>query len=42
MMGFGIGLSWGIVDAYLSPDAVLPITETDRYYEDGMIDYTII
>lgn len=42
MMGFGIGLSWGIVDAYLSPDAVLPIIETDRYYEDGMIDYTTI
>ncbi|MBR4400797.1 MAG: ketoacyl-ACP synthase III [Synergistes sp.] len=42
MMGFGIGLSWGIVDAFISPDAVLPVLETDAYYKDGIIDYTDI
>lgn len=38
MCGFGIGLSWGIVDAVVSSDDVLPIAYTDEYYTDGGLD----
>lgn len=42
MMGFGIGLSWGIVDAHVAPTVVLPILETNNYYKEGIIDYNNI
>lgn len=35
MCGFGIGLSWGVTSAALDKSGILPIIETDNYYEDG-------
>lgn len=33
--GFGIGLSWGVVDVTLNSDAILPIIYSDEYYTEG-------
>lgn len=33
--GYGIGLSWGVVDASIASDDVLPIAVTDEYYTEG-------
>lgn len=33
MCGFGVGMSCALVDAYIDPDTVLPIIESDSYYE---------
>lgn len=35
MCGFGVGLSWSTVDAYISENDILPIIHTDEYFEDG-------
>lgn len=35
MCGYGIGLSWGVVEANISCDDVLPIVFTDEYYTEG-------
>lgn len=35
LCGFGVGLSWGVVSAYISPDLILPMIETDDYYAEG-------
>ncbi|MCM1568115.1 MAG: ketoacyl-ACP synthase III [Roseburia sp.] len=34
MSGFGIGLSWGVADMVLAPDAVIDIFATNHYYDD--------
>lgn len=36
--GYGIGLSWGVIDATISSDDILPIVITDEYYTDGGLD----
>lgn len=35
MSGFGIGLSWGVIDAILDTENILPIVFTDEYYTEG-------
>lgn len=35
LCGFGVGLSWGIVSAKISPADVLPVVISDEYYEEG-------
>ncbi len=35
LCGFGVGLSWGIVTAKISPASVLPVIITDDFYEEG-------
>lgn len=35
MCGFGVGLSWSTVDAYINIKDVLPLIHTDDYFEDG-------
>lgn len=35
MCGFGVGLSWGVVDAKINTEDVFPIIHTDNYFEDG-------
>jgi len=35
--GFGVGLSWGVADFTLDPKDVLPIIETDAYWEDALV-----
>lgn len=37
MSGFGIGLSWGVVEAQIDTDDILPIVETDEFFDDGII-----
>lgn len=37
LCGFGIGLSWSIVDICIDSKNVLPVFNTDDYYEDGFI-----
>lgn len=39
MCGYGIGLSWGIVDAEICADDILPIVRTDDYYKDGGLTF---
>lgn len=35
MCGFGVGLSWSTVDAYVNLSDILPLIHTDEYFEDG-------
>ncbi|MCR4754941.1 MAG: ketoacyl-ACP synthase III [Lachnospiraceae bacterium] len=35
MCGYGVGLSWSVVDAYIDVEDVLPLIHTDEYYADG-------
>ncbi len=37
MSGFGIGLSWGVVEADIDSKDILPIVVTDEYFDDGII-----
>ena len=39
MSGFGIGLSWGVVDAEICSDDILPILFTDEYYTEGGLSF---
>ena len=36
--GYGIGLSWGIVDAMINCDDILPIVFTDDHYTEGGLE----
>lgn len=38
MCGFGIGLSWGAVSAEIEKKDILPLIQTDEYFEDGYTD----
>ena len=33
--GFGVGLSWGVMDLHISPSVIAPIFETDFVFEEG-------
>jgi len=33
--GFGIGLSWGVVDLHISSDVIVPVFECDDIFEEG-------
>lgn len=35
MSGYGIGLSWSVVDCYIHGEDIFPLIETDQYFEDG-------
>ena len=35
LCGFGIGLSWSVVDCYIEEKDILPLVKTDKYFEDG-------
>lgn len=35
--GFGIGLSWGMLAFSINENIVLPIVESDEYYQEGII-----
>lgn len=35
MVGFGVGLSWGITSLAVNTEHILPIISTDSYYQDG-------
>lgn len=35
--GFGTGLSFGVMDLWLNPQAVLPIEETEDFYAEGIL-----
>lgn len=35
LSGYGIGLSWGVVDAELDVDDILPIAYTDEFFTEG-------
>ena len=39
MCGFGIGLSWGVVDARIDCSDILPIAVTDEYYTEGGLSF---
>lgn len=38
MCGFGVGLSWGVCSAKVNIKDILPIIETDEYFEEGVIN----
>ncbi|MBR1427483.1 MAG: ketoacyl-ACP synthase III [Prevotella sp.] len=38
MCGFGVGLSWGVCSAVVNTRDILPITETDEVFEEGIIN----
>jgi 3-oxoacyl-[acyl-carrier-protein] synthase III len=38
MCGFGVGLSWGVCSAKVNMKDILPITETDEVFEEGIIN----
>lgn len=40
--GFGVGLSWGVTSLQINPNTVLPIIETDEYYQEGCIDISTL
>lgn len=39
MCGFGIGLSWGVVDTRISADDILPVIESDEVYQEGAVSH---
>lgn len=34
--GFGVGLSWAVVELNLAPDQILPLIHTDEWFDDGL------
>ena len=36
--GYGVGLSWAACELQLSPEQVLPLIQTDEYFDDGFDD----
>lgn len=36
--GFGVGLSWGVLQAEIDIKDIYPVIETDDYYKDGIIN----
>ena len=38
MCGFGVGLSWGVTSATINIKDILPIIETDDFFEEGIIN----
>jgi len=39
LVGFGIGLSWGVINLKLSPSVCHPILTTNAFFEDGEIGH---
>lgn len=39
LCGFGVGLSWGIVDVCIDVSDIFPIIKTNDYYKEGGIKY---
>ena len=39
MCGYGIGLSWGVVEAKINSEDILPIVYTDDYYTEGGLSF---
>lgn len=37
MSGFGVGLSCGVMSSNICKKDILPIIETDQYFEEGII-----
>jgi len=35
--GFGIGLAWGVTSFFVDPARILPVSETDEGYDEGVI-----
>lgn len=35
--GFGAGCSWGVASFEIAPECVLPMIETESYFEDGIV-----
>lgn len=38
MCGFGVGLSWGVASATINTGDILPIIETEEFFEEGIIN----
>ena len=38
MSGFGVGLSWGVLEGTIDCKDIFPIIESDEYYEEGVIN----
>ena len=38
MCGFGVGLMWGVMSAHINTENILPMINSDEYYEDPNID----
>ncbi len=36
--GFGVGLSWGVCSLEINSNDILPIIETDNYFDEGIIN----
>ncbi len=39
MVGFGVGISWGVTSFEINVDDILPIIETDYCFEEGYINH---
>ena len=38
LLGFGVGLSWGVSFLSVDTENILPVIHSDEYYEDGLLD----
>ena len=38
LLGFGIGLSWGVSYLTIDTNNILPVIHSDEYYEDGLMN----
>lgn len=38
LLGFGIGLSWGVSFLPVDTTTILPVVHSDEYFEDGLLD----
>jgi 3-oxoacyl-[acyl-carrier-protein] synthase-3 len=37
LIGFGVGISWGVTSLELDTNDIFPIEETDHVFEEGYI-----
>ena len=37
LLGFGIGLSWGVSYLSIDTDNIFPVIHSDEYFEDGLL-----
>lgn len=38
LLGFGIGLSWGVSFLSIDTETILPVVHSDEYFEDGLLN----
>ena len=38
LLGFGVGLSWGVAHVHVDTDDIFPVIHSDEFFEDGLME----